>query len=231
MRPSLAVIMNRNGTDKLWAHHYEDEYERHFASLRDKPIRLLEIGIGGWGSIERGGESLKSWRDYFPNASIVGLDIEDKKFLDCDRITTVKGNQSNIELLNDITYVYGPFDIVIDDGSHIQSDILTTFKTLFPLLKPGGIYIIEDLETAYREKQGGHPEPFSRPVDNAMAMIANLIDGMHSEFWVNRIPASLHLMVQSVHVSTEIAFIYKKQEKTNRLVGYRESVMAGAKSL
>ena len=206
-RPSLCVLMNRHGTDKLWMHHYDGEYTRHFEPLRDRPIRLLEIGIGGYGMHGRGGHSLHVWRDYGPTWQVFGLDIEDKSFLDGDRITTIKGDQSDTHKLVDIDNGCGPFDIVIDDGSHRQADILTSFHTLFPLLASGGIYVIEDLETAYRNDHGGHPEPLA--AGGSVNLIADLIDGLHHQFWHGRVPDAIQRSVKSVHVSKELVFIYK----------------------
>lgn len=206
-RPSLSVLMNRHGTDKLWLHHYDVEYTRHFEPLRDRPIRLLEIGIGGYGMHGRGGHSLHVWRDYGPSWQVFGLDIEDKSFLDGDRITTIKGDQSDVAKLRSIHADHGPFDAVIDDGSHRQADILTSFHTLFPLLAPGGIYVIEDLETAYRNDHGGHPEPLA--AGGSINLIADLIDGLHHQFWHGRSPDAIQRSVKSVHVSKELVFIYK----------------------
>lgn len=215
--PSLTLLMRRHGTDKLWAHHYDGEYERHFEPLRSRPINLLEIGIGGYGVANRGGESLKVWRDYFPSGIIHGLDIEDKSFLDGDRLHTHRGSQSDEGLLSRLAGHDDPdyrFDIIIDDGSHQQADILTSFNTLFPLLRPGGIYVIEDLETAYRTDHGGDPMGYRAIIDGtatgtAIDLAAHLIDGMHWSFWKGRTPSTIQASVASVHVSKELVFIYK----------------------
>lgn len=214
-RPSLSVIMNRYGTDKLWAHHYDGEYARHFEPLRNRPIKLLEIGIGGYNAPGRGGESLKVWRDYFPSGIIHGIDIEDKSFLDGDRLHTHKGSQSDVAFLESIAKSDDPdyqFDIIIDDGSHVQSDILTSFSTLFPLLKAGGIYVIEDLETSYRADHGGEQCPLRWPESmTTITLIEGLIDGLHWKFWRGRAATEIQRAVKSVHVSHELVFIYKHE--------------------
>jgi demethylmacrocin O-methyltransferase len=199
----LGLLMAHYGTDKFYVHHFEHEYERHFAPLRDKPLRLLEIGIGGYESDWRGGDSIKVWRDYFRSGQIFGLDIHDKSHLDDDRITTIKGSQSDHECLADIDNGCGPFDIVIDDGSHVQLDILVSFETLFPLLAPGGIYVVEDLWTAYVPAYGGHALAMNK--QTSINLITGLIDAIHDS------PSVMFLggMVKSVHVSKNIAFIYK----------------------
>lgn len=210
-RPSLKVCFNRTGTDKLWAHHYDEEYERHFAPIRDREIRLLEIGIGGYGLENRGGESLKAWEMYFPHARVCGLDIEDKSFLNGGRISTFKGDQTDGEFLRRVHDSSGPFDVVIDDGSHVQSHIIASFNVLFPLLAPGGIYVIEDMATAYDPSYGGDATgPLGETGSGtSLNLLVSLIDGLHWPFRKGVGSTDLERMVKSVHVSKELAFIYK----------------------
>lgn len=201
----IATLMNRHGTDKLYRHHYDGEYARHFEPWEDRQFNLLEIGIGGYNTPGRGGESLKVWRDFFRWADITGIDIEDKSFLDGGRIKTLVADQSKPESLTAVNDARGPFSIVIDDGSHVQDHILTSFFTLFPLLAPGGIYVIEDMETAYRADHGGDPD---KPP--TIGLIQRLVDGLHWRFWKGRGPTAYDKMVKSIHVSYELAFIYKQ---------------------
>jgi len=86
--PALAAYF---GTDKWGAHWYAQHYQTHFASLRRKPIRLLEIGVGGYADPQSGGESLRMWKAYFQNALIYGLDLADKRAHDEPRIRTLQG--------------------------------------------------------------------------------------------------------------------------------------------
>lgn len=209
-RPSLSVIFNRTGTDKLWAHHYEAEYARHFDPIRDRPLRLLEIGIGGYHLEKRGGESLRAWEAYFPNATVHGLDIEDKSFLDGGRIRTHVGDQSSPACLERLNAEHGPFDVIIDDGSHQQAHIITSFLTLFPLLSPGGIYVIEDMATAYSESDGGIQDQFiDRGPMTAIQLLFALIDGLHWPYRKGRGSSDIDRMIKSIHVSKELAFVYK----------------------
>lgn len=208
-RPTLRTLMHRHGTDKLWLHHYDAEYARHFEPLRDRPIRLLEIGIGGYGAKGRGGHSLQVWRDYGPGWAVAGVDVEDKSFLDGGRIRTFVADQGKPDELMAIHDAAGPFDIIIDDGSHRQPDILTSFRTLFPVLRPGGIYVIEDLETAYRPDYGGCDGALTAGC-NAVSLVASLIDGLHHPFWHGRAASPAQKSVRSVHVSKELVFIYKQ---------------------
>lgn len=129
----------KHGTDKL-QHGFIDVYENEFAPLKDVALNILEIGI--WN-----GSSLLMWRDYFPNANIYAIDIDDKSFLNSERITTAICDQGNTEALWNV-FPGVEFDIIIDDGSHIMQHQQITLKALLPRLKAGGIFIEEDLHTS-----------------------------------------------------------------------------------
>ena len=206
-RLSMATLMNRHGTDKLFHHHYEDEYERHFAPFRDLPIRLLEIGVGGFKGIDCGGESLKVWRDYFSQAHIVGIDCEPKTLDFGPRVEIHQCDANDQAALRGLNEACGPFDIIIDDGSHFQEHVLNAFSQLWMLLNPGGIYVIEDMATAYWPEYGGDPE--KPPV---IYLLFACINAIHQRYWrpeplkpAETDPAT----IKSVHVSREIAFITK----------------------
>ena len=92
---SLTELAREFGSDKWGVHRYTPHYERHFGPLRDREIVVLEIGIGGYARERQGGASLRMWKWFFPRAQVVGLDIEDKSFVDEDRITSVQGSQTN----------------------------------------------------------------------------------------------------------------------------------------
>ena len=71
----LTAIAIRHGTDKWGLHFYTPIYHSLLAPLRDKPLRLLEIGVGGYGSKYLGGSSLAMWAEYFGQGRIVGIDL------------------------------------------------------------------------------------------------------------------------------------------------------------
>jgi hypothetical protein len=140
-------------------HDYTPSYNEVLYPLKEKINTVLEIGIGYSGLMSpicgntyKHGASLRMWRDYFPNAHIIGCDImESVIFNDENRITTFIANQSDKEsLLNlvneDINPESGYIDLIIDDGSHSENDQRISFETLWQFLRPnGGIYIIEDI--------------------------------------------------------------------------------------
>ena len=126
------------GTDKATYHNFCNIYENKLGHLKEDKIRFLEIGIAS-------GSSIKMWRDYFTNAEIVGVDILDRKYLEDDRIKTLVVNQEKVDELNSIS---GDFDIIVEDGGHTMYQQQITLKVMFKKLKPGGIYILEDLHTS-----------------------------------------------------------------------------------
>ncbi|RYG92322.1 tetratricopeptide repeat protein [Loktanella sp. IMCC34160] len=151
----LSKLAIRHGTDKFGYHDYTPNYHKLFQHLRDQPIRLLEIGVGGYQDADRGGQSLATWRDYFPNAEITGIDIQ-KKTLDLGpRVKILQGSQVDPEFLKQVVAERGPFDIIIDDGSHQNAHVVESFGYLWPDLTPGGIYVAEDVQTSFMPRFGG----------------------------------------------------------------------------
>ena len=122
-----------------------------------------------------------------------------------ERIAIRQCDQNDKAALWQLNEQSGPFDIIIDDGSHFQEHIFTSFNILWPFLNPGGIYVIEDLATAYWPEYGGDPEQ-----PPAMRLLFHLCDQMHQAYWRILKPVDADSRVQSVHVSREIAFIYKQ---------------------
>jgi demethylmacrocin O-methyltransferase len=166
-------------TDKWGSHWYTQHYQRYFQPIKHKRLNLLEIGVGGYEHRKRGGRSLRMWKAYFRKSRIVGIDIYDKTHFREKRIDIRQCDQTDSEALRNLSNEYGGFDIVIDDGSHMNEHVIKTFNVLFPLLRPDGIYAVEDLQTAYWPSWGGG-------IDNpksSMAFFKTLIDGLnHVEY-------------------------------------------------
>jgi hypothetical protein len=127
------------GTDKhALQNDYLSTYETAFARYRDLPITLIEIGVA------RGG-SLRTWERYFSNATIVGIDINPEcRTQTTDRSIVEIGSQADVQFITGIAGKHSP-TIIIDDGSHRTDHIQITFEALFPLLLPGGCYVVEDI--------------------------------------------------------------------------------------
>ncbi|MEV6229247.1 class I SAM-dependent methyltransferase [Saccharopolyspora shandongensis] len=167
------------GSDK-WAsfHWYTQHYQRHFAPLRGEPIRLLEIGIGGYQHSGCGGESLRMWQRYFPRAVVYGLDIFAKPHVRGPRIRAVQGDQNDPGFLDELGRELGPFDIVIDDGSHINEHVTTSLHALLPHVRPGGYYVIEDLQTSYWPGCGGDDADLTN-ASTSVGRLKELVDGLN----------------------------------------------------
>jgi len=186
---------------------YHFAYARHFAPFKEDKVTLLEIGANQ-------GDSLHAWAAWFPNAaSIWGLRYgkTDKQMIKCShhmcsKVRIIDGDQSNSTDLNRLTatafgsswtppaalsaaeWADGGFDIIIDDGSHVPRHILFTFNHLFPHIKPGGIYVIEDNGFSYVDMpakvygytvgDGGIGKP---PPGNAIEKFKQLVDIVNRE--------------------------------------------------
>ena len=131
-------------------HDYLRHMEMFFAPIRVKELKFLEIGVGG-------GESIRTWLQYFPNAHIFGID-NNHSTNDWNTVTPtahpryqfVIGDQSDPTFWKCFEVDYGiGWDVVIDDGSHISKDAIETFNAMWPNVKSGGLYIVEDLGCAY----------------------------------------------------------------------------------
>lgn len=153
----LSELFNKYGSDKD-RNGYTQIYHTLFHKMRNEPLVMLEIGIGtmipGVRSSMVGyslpgyapGGSLRAWRDFFPLGRIVGADIQlDTQFTD-ERIETYICDSTKFDQTEGLMNKLGvQFDIILDDGCHHDEDQFLTLKHLYSYLKPGGIYIIEDI--------------------------------------------------------------------------------------
>lgn len=113
--------------------------------MREEPLNIFEIGVYT-------GSSIAVWEEYFPNAIIVGLDVNQLKREFGQRVHFIKGSQTDADLLKSISNQYAPggWDIIIDDASHVASKSRITYDVLFKdHLRKGGLYFIEDWGTGY----------------------------------------------------------------------------------
>ena len=206
----LAKLATVFGTDKWGLHWYAQHYGRHFAPLRWKRVTLLEIGIGGEEDPRAGGGSLRAWKWFFPRGRIVGIDIYDKKAHEESRVRTYLGSQADSEFLRRVIDEIGDPDIVIDDGSHRSEHVIASFETLFPLLRDGGIYVVEDMQTSYWPSFGGarRGDPKARTM---MEYFKGLADGLnHAEYLEPGYTLTYYdRHIVSMHFYHNLLFIYK----------------------
>jgi len=136
-------------------HSYSEFYSRKFDVIRTKVRAVFECGIGsnnasipssmGYGG--KPGASLRVWRDYFPNATIVGADIDTRILFSENRICTHYVNQLDITSIENMwkTIEISEFDLMIDDGLHTFEAGTNLFLKSVSRLRLGGIYVIEDV--------------------------------------------------------------------------------------
>lgn len=219
----LTALAQQFGTDK-WGkrHRYTPHYERHLGHLRDERFTLLEIGIGGYAREKQGGSSLRMWRSYFPKAQIFGLDIEDKSFVDMDRIKTYRGSQTDEQVLKQIVGDADDLKVVIDDGSHRCEHIRATFDILYPLLPDDGIYAIEDLQTSYWPRFGGSEDLGAS--FTSMGLVKSLLDDLNWEEFtpVDREPTYVQEHLVALHGYHNLVFLEKGKNDEKSVDGRRD---------
>jgi hypothetical protein len=218
---NLRRLAQLHGTDKIFGHNYIDVYEKHFYEFRKQSITFLEIGVGGYDDPNAGGESLRMWKSYFVNGKIHAIDIFDKTPHEQDRINIFKGSQADPEFLDNVHKKTGDFDIIVDDGSHLNVHIIESFNILFPKIKEGGIYAVEDIQTSYWPSYGGKQEV---GVDGtAMSFFRKLADGInHMEYLIPNYKPTYHdCNILSLHFYHNMVIVHKGQNtaKSNLVSG------------
>lgn len=135
-------------TDKAdQGHDYLRFYEFYLAKFKDNNFTFLELGVG---PEDNKGKSLYSWKDYFPNANIIGVDIRpDAKTVEKSGIIVEIGDLGSLDFLSYLSKKYPTNKILLDDASHKWSHQILAFEKLFATVDSGGIYIIEDLQTSF----------------------------------------------------------------------------------
>jgi hypothetical protein len=206
---SLDELAAQYGSDK-WGglHWFTPHYANHFAPLRYDPVKILEIGIGGYKYESCGGESLYMWQRFFPRGLVYGMDLYPKPGVRGPRIRTIQGDQNDRSYLRSLAAELGPFDIIIDDGSHLNEHVRTSFEELFGCVRPGGYYVIEDLHTSYWPGFGGEEPPTSSRT--TMGLLKDLVEQVQvSEYAGADLDVTKLTHPAEVSVYHDIAFLRK----------------------
>ena len=199
-----------------WAQYFP-AYERHFARFRNTAASVLEIGVGEGGS-------LQMWRRYFgPMARLTGIDIDPKCAAFGEYNTQVRiGDQTDAAFLDAVMNEIGPVQIIIDDGSHLMPHVRRTFDLLYHhrLFDPNGIYVVEDLHTAYWPEFGGG---LRRP-GSFMELAKTHIDELHAAHTRGALaPTPFTAATMSIHVYDSMV-IYERGRRPRNV-----SIMADEK--
>lgn len=185
--------------------NFFEAYERHFARFRGRPVTICEIGVDEGGSLEL-------WRRFFgEKARLVGIDTNPAcRARETPGTRIFIGDQGNPEFLEQVAAETGPFDIVIDDGSHAYEHQLTTFRTLFPHIRADGLYTCEDLCTSYWKETfgGGVREP-----GTYIEFLKSLIDELNAWFWRDHVenePDAFARATHGIHFYPALVIIEKR---------------------
>jgi len=209
------------GTDKSSAiHNYTKVYSHYFNSIKDKNFKFLEVGIYK-------GNSVKFWEKYFTKADLNFIDITSENLeYTSERSKYFYLDQSNKLQLTDFIKESGSnFDIIIEDGGHTMEQQLVSFAMLFPTVKSGGLYIVEDLHTSYWIEYGGSGDRVE-PKSNKNSMTeflksltdeVNFVGSKTNAADFDKISPELKSQltycqknIQSIHFYDSLCFIFKR---------------------
>lgn len=164
--------------------HYFPIYEKHLTPWRNKSAVFIEIGISQGGS-------LQMWRRFFgPYATIIGVDINPTCTRYEERGINIRiGDQADPDFLGELLEEFGSPDIILDDGSHQMEHVAKTFEFMYPKISKNGLYIIEDLHTAYWEEFGGGLQC----PNNFIHISKELVDRLYADYTRGQVePDFLH---------------------------------------
>lgn len=187
-------------------HQYLPVYERYLGRWRGQSFSMMEFGVSQGGS-------LQLWREYFgPDARLWGVDINPncQQFEDIDSNVLVRiGDQEDRQFLRSLASEVRELDVVIDDGGHTMQQQINTFQEIFPILRNGGIYIIEDLHTSYWKRWGGG----YRKSGTFIEFSKSLIDQLNA--WHSREPSKFSVdnwtkSIRSLHYYDSMLVVEKE---------------------
>lgn len=198
----LAQFFKEEGRPVYKWVHYPPIYDSYFSKYRGTSVTFLEIGVLDGGSLD-------FWRRYFgSDATIVGIDVDPAC---AERVSAPNhvriGSQADPVFLEKLAAEFGPFDVVLDDGSHVGHHQRASFEALFPHVKAGGIYAIEDTHTSYWPDHGGG---FRRP-SSAIELGKAIVDDMHGWYHHHVEREWVRSQIPAVHFYDSVIVIEKDQ--------------------
>jgi len=215
--PLRAFFDERKEGPGIWKWlHYFDIYDRHFHRFRNREVSILEVGIYSGGSLEM-------WKDYFgPRCRIYGVDIEPAcRAYEREGVKVYIGNQSDRNFWAGFKREVPSLDIVIDDGSHFPEHQIATFEELLPHLKPGGVYLCEDI-SGVLNSFASYVYGFAH---NLNACAETQYDASNNERTEVRRATALQSAVSSIHFYPYVTVV----ERTTEAVSEFVSVKHGSK--
>ena len=203
---SIPFDQTSSQSDKIHHHGYQRFYPRYLDGLQDRPIQMLEIGIDRE-------ESMRLWSEYLPQANIHGIDI--KAYDSSERITMHQVDQSDAQQLDEFASNFkDSFDFIIDDGSHVPEHQILTLNKLWSCLKPGGVFIIEDIETNYWGKSQCYGYNFDSRGIKLITNLTQAINHINAEFQINA-PNKHHVFdgIESLNFGQNCVILEKKDPR------------------
>ena len=220
MKSLISISKKLNTTKKEVG--YIELYDQYLKKFKNKKINFLEIGFTK--------DSLMLYKAFLPKANIIGLDLAFRNKDKYKKADLFYGHQNDYEILNKIIKKYKKFDVIIDDGSHVNSHIIKTFNYLFKYLKNEGLYFVEDLQTSYISRWGYGGDPINHDNKNTtMNFIRSLADRMHYQEFDNPFYKSHKFdgQIGYVHIHRNIAIIQKKKNFYKSNMSHKNSVYLG----
>lgn len=184
-----------------WKHYFEI-YHRHFCKFIGQEVRILEVGVYSGGSLEM-------WRHYFgPKCIVYGVDIEEAcKAYEDDSIKIHIGDQEDRSFWKQFKMDVPAIDIIVDDGGHMAHQQIVTLEEMFPHLRPGGVYLCEDV--------CGKFNPFHAYVDG---LTRNLHTGAN-------LPTSFQRIVHSVHLYPFVIVLERLMTPVSEFVAPKQGTL------
>jgi SAM-dependent methyltransferase len=203
-RMTLDSIGTKFASDKASGHHgFLGFYERFLGDIRDSALSVLEIGVNG-------GESLRMWEEYFPAARVLGIDHRPECAAHAGgRIAVAIAAPADVMAWSELGAKFGPFDLIVDDGTHLWEHQIAALRSFYPFVRAGGFYILEDIDTSY----GSYVEIFR---------------GQSRQSAANYLYALTDLMVGSVSVQKEAdddAFLKAAAPRTEFVAYHRRTAL------
>ena len=187
--------------------HYFPIYERHFGRFVNRDVVFIEIGIGAGGS-------LQMWKRFLgPHARIIGIDNNSRAATYAeDQIEIRIGDQSDVGFLAAVVEEFGPPDVVLDDGSHMMPHVVASFTALYPRLSRNGVYLVEDLHTAYQDAYAGG----LRRAGSFIELCKELIDELNADHSGGALaPTEFTRSTHSMHFYDSVA-VFEKGRHTRK---------------
>lgn len=219
-RPQAPVVASGNPLEAyfdarsegrgIWKwRHYFDIYHRHFQKFIGRQVNFLEVGVYSGGSLDL-------WRDYFgPGCRIFGVDIEPTcKAYEDESVKIFIGDQSDRGLWRALRQEIPSLDIVLDDGGHHPDQQIVTLEETLPYMRPGGVYVCEDVM--------GAPHRFAEYVSgvasglNDSASLAHNLSDPERRLVVKATP--LQSAVHSIHVYPYVVVIERTDAPVSEFV-------------